>query len=159
MNKFMWQRECERLILVRDIEHQERILSNRLNVLHEKPAPIESFRTRTFEEVPTRPVVPLNTACNPGEKLPPLIFKGADRPWTSPNRQPASLRSSQAVSSSETRTPKETPSAQDEPPAPEPPEVSQSAHDEPVEENSPEEQAQPPGDGAPLSDILSDALQ
>jgi hypothetical protein len=79
MDKFMWQRECERLILVRHIEKQERILSNRLNVLHGKIAPIESFRLRTIEEVPTRPVVPLTTACNPGEKLPRLIFKGAAR--------------------------------------------------------------------------------
>jgi hypothetical protein len=101
IGRFMWQREAERMVLIKDIEKEERVLSNRLNVLAEKPPALESFRTRKIEEAATRPLVPLESSCNPGAKLPRLMFKGAERTR-------ASTRNSRRQSSARSRTLKST---------------------------------------------------
>jgi hypothetical protein len=77
--RYCWQRECERLFLIRKIEKEEQVLANRLNVLQEKPPNSEPFKGRVIDPVPTRPVVVTDTSCNPGAKLPKLTFRGRAR--------------------------------------------------------------------------------
>jgi hypothetical protein len=102
---YKWQRECDRMLLVRRIEKEEAVLRNRLNVLHEKPAPLESFRDQVTEPVASRPIVPLPPSFDPEQKLRKLAFKAPARAKTAMNRHSApeirvksSRRSTQARS-------------------------------------------------------------
>jgi hypothetical protein len=85
--RYCWQRECERLFLLTKIEKEEQILANRLNVLQEKPPNPEPFKGRVIEPVPIRPVIITEASCNPGAKLPRLLFRGSGRSRTSTARR------------------------------------------------------------------------
>jgi hypothetical protein len=96
MRRYCWQRECERLFLVRKIEKETLILSKRLNVLQEKPPNPEPFTGRVNTPVSSRPVVPTEIGCNPGAKLPRLIFEQTARPRKSTSRREASTQNTTA---------------------------------------------------------------
>jgi hypothetical protein len=102
---FKWQRGCDRLNLIRKIEREERILYNRLNVLQEKPVPLESFRDLIPDPVASRPIVPLPASFDPEKKLQKLAVTTPGRARTAMNRHSApeisiktSRRSTQARS-------------------------------------------------------------
>jgi hypothetical protein len=93
LDRYSWERGCERLFLKRKIERKERTFQRRLNVLQTKPPQYPSFREIKREQIASRPVIAREAGANdPGKKLPLLKAVGGtkQRPQTGSGKKSAS---------------------------------------------------------------------